>query len=211
MLFTTTHTMPTFTETEMKDFQDYPIMPPDAFITAEEKMPFLITKVDFEIWDMIGEYKIIAEKRDWDEQLPDTLHDYVTQLRDDGTHGIINYNTILKDRVKFLKFINSSHWVAPKCVGGSLRNAIKNGVFPQSCRNMSYGTFTNFFLTYRNPSDTKIDYFDTVVCPYIFEKMVCGSHIYSSMANFINREIISHDVWDDEDCKKYFKELQTKE
>ena len=212
MLFTTTITMPTFTKTEMQDFEKYPILPPDQFISSAEKMPFIIPKVDNAIWEMIGEYKEILEKREWDEKMPDIYEEYTNELNSDGTHGIINWETISKDKEKFthrlLDALNANFVRGWKGSLGSeakhmLRLACNNGVFPKKCMKMEAISFYNFFMKYKDPSAEKIDYFDTQLCPYLFEKFIKDGQRFGIGVKFHINAFVSYENWSDEDCKKY--------
>ena len=220
MLFTTTITMPTFTKTEMQDFENYPIMPPDQFISSAEKMPFLIPKVDTAIWEMIGEYKEEMEKQEWFDTMPDIYDEYINELNTDGTHGIINWETISKDKEMFTERMCDAmveRWGANRpmtkweCVGKKgadakhlLRIACRNGVFPKRCLTMSAITFLNLFMKYKDPSAEKIDYFDTAFCPFLFESFVKDRFRSAhGIPNHRMRTFVHYKNWSDADCQKW--------
>ncbi len=211
--------MNTFTETEMKDFQDYPIMPPDYFVTDQEKMKWLIPQVDYHIWVMIGDYKEIAERRDWLEEMPDVVEDNANQLNEDGVHEILNYETIMKDprRFKFYIELDSfSLWTdgefEEKCW-----EAQRNKVIPyagcQGTRAWNYPIklFKRFMSYKKAISAEKVDFFNTVMMPQLFKTLQrygldTTGH---KMATFIHTRIISSEHWECDrakDCEQYVNE-----
>lgn len=52
------------TQEEIQDLIEYPVEPPREFLTDEEALVWVIPHVQPEIWELIFEFKVIAEKRD---------------------------------------------------------------------------------------------------------------------------------------------------
>ena len=210
--------MNTFTENEMKDFQDYPIMPPDYFVTDQEKMKWLIPQVDYHIWVMIGDYKEIAERRDWLEEMPDVVEDNANQLNEDGVHEILNYETIMKDPRRFKFYIEldcfslwtDEEWFQ-KCY-----EAQRNKVIPYAGTDITQSwshpkkLFKRFMSYKKKLSAEKIDFFNTVMMPQLF-KTIQSYHINTGdkMATLIHTRIISSEHWECDrakDCAQYVNE-----
>ena len=61
--------------TEIDDLMKYPIQPPDAFMTQRERLdwvlPVVMNEAGGSLWDLILEYKNIAEKRDFVKPIVD--------------------------------------------------------------------------------------------------------------------------------------------
>lgn len=53
-----------FSSQEIQNFIDYPIQPPAKFMTAYERLEWVIPEVQPEVWDIIMVFKKAAEERD---------------------------------------------------------------------------------------------------------------------------------------------------